>query len=523
MSTPKNQIPYWISDMQSMNQRQDLDKIPDSSSPLLVNISLARPGTWMKRKGSSLLGTHRSGKGVFGLIDYARNNGTNNVQAVRSIDLYQYNSGVFAAIDANHFPYEEKVESVVYKNRVYMTSPSLNLCYNTGGLMTDVGSGGNEIKGQTLAVAQQTLFIGCITSNENRIYYSLFNLATNQPGDQFWNDSEANLAASTRWFTVPGKNTALFSYGVTGQVYAFTEDACYSFDITFADNATGVKQVFDIGCCGPRAVTQCNGWMIWIDMSRRIWAWGGAGPPMPLSWDLEDEGNGEAIMNQISTSGLEDIAAGSVGNTFYFSVGNLSVLNRSLQNVVITGLLSQNLNSVLWSLYTYPARPIIFAKAKLGGKKVLLFGAEDLDNVYQMDNGTTDGGTAIDMFGITKFFPIEGPFTTKEGDHLLVKYRPQSVKRSYLEIRYSIDCNLNYRPISDPNTGEKGYGVVNMYDSSYSDRRDAMKKVGLPQDVRGRSISIEFRNNTLSAGCEVSGFGIGISSVKALDINIETT
>lgn len=67
---------YWMYDLQGIIQRQDMDKTPDNSSPSLVNISNAKPGTWIKDSGSALVDATQAGNGVYGLITFRKNDGT---------------------------------------------------------------------------------------------------------------------------------------------------------------------------------------------------------------------------------------------------------------------------------------------------------------------------------------------------------------------------------------------------------------------------------------------------------------
>ena len=55
---------FWQTNLQGVMQRQDPDKIPDSYSPLHVNVSTDKPGTWITRKGTDLLATTQVGNGV---------------------------------------------------------------------------------------------------------------------------------------------------------------------------------------------------------------------------------------------------------------------------------------------------------------------------------------------------------------------------------------------------------------------------------------------------------------------------
>ena len=84
------------------------------------NISLDKPGAYIKRKGSDLKATTQAGNGVYGLIEYKSNAGTGKVHSVRSTDLDAYTVGTdtWDAIDAAQFTASTKVQSVNYLNKV---------------------------------------------------------------------------------------------------------------------------------------------------------------------------------------------------------------------------------------------------------------------------------------------------------------------------------------------------------------------------------------------------------------------
>lgn len=514
----------WLPDLQGMNNRQDMDKIPDNASPLLKNISLDRPGIWGKRKGSSLLGTTSAGSGVQGLITYNKNDGTNVLRSVRGGNLDVYTAGTWSTIDASQFS-TGRVFSVNYKGAVYHASESVFLCYETGGACTDVGTGNDRIKGRCIASAQNTLFIGHIYATgagtvayEDRVYYSLFDSSNNVPGHQFWNDAEGSLAASTRWFTLNEPVRGLFSYSATGLVYAFTDNKCYSFNMIGASNQTGIKGEFDIGLAHQRAITECNGWMVWMSPDKRIWAWGGAGLPKPISWDLEDDDGGASVINSIATTDQGTINAGSMGNVFYFSVGDVVLYNETVTNAVIKGLATTDFSYILWSLESYPYRPVIFSKGRDTYKSVMYVGMDDINDVYQFNVGTNDGSTAVQAFARTKFHDFGLPADTKELVTLYIKYRPQSTTNNYLRVRFAKDGELNYVTITDPDNSVINHGIINMYASDSSTRLSRVDKIQMRKGYQFRTISIEIGNLQSSEDFEVSAIGFEFAGSTKLQI-----
>lgn len=525
---------YWFSDFLGMNQRQNWDVIPPNQSMLLRNVTMDKPGALTKRKGSDLLATTQAGDGVYGLIQYISNTKTGKVHAVRSTDLDKYNDStdLWETIDSGQFTAQTKVQSVNFKNRVYHISTSDNLCYDAGGACTDVGAGGNEIRGNSIAIAQiNYLYVGGVTyiggigavNYQDRVYYSIFDSQNNVATHQLY-DSGDTMATSTRWFTLNAPCRGLFRFGTAeGLLYAFTENECIRWNMRLENNATGLDVMFPIGLANPRAITECNGYMVWMSPDKRIWAWNGNyGKPQNIGWPIEDDTNEEAIINLISNAQVEHVCAGSIGNTVHFSIGDINYFGEAMTNCVIKGLFTQNMNYVYWTLDTYPVKPVIFANAFINNKRVLLFGADGVDDVYQMYEGKNDGTVAVDARIKTMFAGHGTPLNTHIAKFLWLKFRPQSSQSTYPKISYAKNGKFTYIPISDPDAGTPltKYGKVDMYESDYATNTDKILPINFPGGVKYRTISLEIANAQLNEGFEISGIGIGYS-IEPLDIRPE--
>ncbi len=418
-------------------------------------------------------------------------------------DLFVYQGSGWTSVASSVFTNQARVSSVNYIDRVYHISKEDFLSYETGGTLTEVGAGADRIKGNTLAVAQNTLLVGGNIDYPDRVYYSRFDIDNNVPTDILWEETEGSLANSTRFFSVGESVTAMFTYSVSGRAYIFTQSEGYTFDISNADNAYGVVKKFNIGCANPRAITECNGWLIWMDASARIWAWGGSGPPVPYSWEIEDDTGRDAIINKIKVREIQNVCAGSIGSQFYFSVGDIDVLNRNLENAVIKGLVSQNFNYIIWSLDTYPFRPTIFANTTIDQEEQLLMGTE-AGNVYIMNTNFNDDGGAINAFALTSFYKFGSYFRTKSARQLAIKFRPQPDEETYITVAYSIDGGLNYTTISDPDQGIVNYGKIDTYSANSAVELSNVARIQFPAETRFRTLSLEIGNAQLDKSIEVS-------------------
>jgi hypothetical protein len=526
-------IPQWISDLGGIIQRQDMDKIPDNSSPLLLNISLVKPGTWMKRKGTDLLGTTLAGSGTRGALDYLKPDTTHEIHAVRTTNLDKYVSATdtYSTIDAADFASTGQVQSVNYLGRTYWIGANEPLRYSSGGTTTavvDTAGTPQTIQGNTIATAQNTLFIGGINkigsgavSYRDRVYYSRFDEDTGLGTHNYYDDAHAwEWQLTTRFFSTVTPVRALYTFSTLGTVIAFSESEAYQFNIRYEDQLAGVDRLFGIGCVGPRAVTECNGWLTWMAPDKRIMGWtGGSTPPQPLTWAIEDDANGEAIINKILASNLSTVCAGSLGNTIYYSIGTITQFGETITNALLVGLFSQDSSSILWSLYSLPFKPTIFFNANFDGERVLCFGNETNDNIYRMEIGTSDNGTAITAKARTKFYHFSMPYQTKETQNIFVKFRPQAVNNTYLKVSAAYDGKVSYAALSDPDavTPVTTHGVIDMYQSDYATNLDKVGIIEHDAAKQYRSVSWEFSNNILDESFVISSFGQDVTELALLD------
>jgi len=522
---------YWINNLLGINQRQNADDIPENMSYVTKNVSLDKFGIWAKSKGNDILGVTGIGRGVYGLEQYRAVNAVQNIHAIKATDLesYSYTANTWTTIDASQFGNQVRTESVNYINRVYWLNAFNNLCYESEGTCTNVGAGGNEIKGLAIATAQNTLFVGGVTSiagsgvdEQDRVYYSLFDNTNNVPDDQLY-DTGDTMATSSRWFTLQARVRALHAFSADNLLYAFSDRATYKYDMRFENNATGLVKVFSIGAANPRAVTEVNGWMIWMDNNARIWAWGGAGLPIDLGWEIDDDTQEEAFIAKIDRTNLKNVCLGSLGNKLYVSIGDLDYFDVHYDNAVLTCVVDQKLNNIRWSAEDWQFSPTIFKTINNVGKDILLWSHESYfentdKDVYQTNQGFDYDGTGISSFARTKFTGAGNPMVTKEAKELLIKYRPQRNNNTYLKVSYAIDGKRSYTVLSDPENNITDHGVLDMFDADHGLKFDKVAKIAFPGGVNFRTISIEVGNDQLGESFEISGIGIRYMERGDLDL-----
>lgn len=521
-----------------MSQRQDSDQIGDNQSPLLINISNDKPGTWSKRNGISELNSiSRATGGIKGLIEWTANTSAVNnnlrihsfrgtqVTGAYNLEYFDQSVSTFTTIDNSQTSIDQ-IESVNYKDIVYHISKNNYLAYESGGGLTTVTSA--NIKADCMCVSQNTLFVGNVTTingaatdQQSRVYYSDF--SSNTPSDNLFDSSRnQTIATSTNFFTVLAPIKGLFAFSALGVLCVFTRDACFTFDVRLLDSRTGPIKRFNIGLIHKRAITECNGIMYWIDYEGRIWGWSGYGLPVNVSWELQDDENGEAILSALNRSDLTVFCAGSINNKIYFGLGtSITYKGQTINNPVLKGLVGQNNQNITWSLDDFPVRPAIFRQAvvTLGSvsKRRLIFGSATTDDIYAVGYGLIDGlSTAISASAKTKFMDFGMPIFDKNYQRLLIKYRPQPNPGTYLIVKWAVNGNFTYTTLSNPvytgsglpATGTVGAGTIDMNVGYTSTSSFYTQILNLPPECNGKSISIEVSNNTANQDFEVSAIAI---------------
>lgn len=513
-------------DFQGLNSRQDISKIPDEKSIFLRNVSLSKLGTLVKRFGSSILGNPSVASLIQGAIEYYQYSGTRNIIAMSNGNINFFDGSNWRTIASSVFTPTPLVNMALFNNKVYMVSPNDNLIsLDSNNQILTVGDNGNQISGKNICQIQNTLFISNITgvggysvSQQDRCYFSFTNGSIST--DQFYTNAagQNTILTSQRFFTLHSPIIASFAFGVTGLSYHFTEDACYQFDLRTTSNLLGPQKVFNIGICGPRAICECNGFMIFMDKNGRIWVWGGTGLPSNISIDIDDDMYGDSLIASLNKANLSSVAAGSLLNHFYFSIGNITFQNEVLNNVIIKGMISQNIYKIPQAIFShddYPIQANIFLKAKLNNIDNLFFGSNSTGDIWQMNvNQYNDNNAAIPMEVMTKFLNFGEYFNTKESTELFIKYRPQTYFKNYLVVSYAINSNINYTIISDPVNNVQGNGIINMYDLAAPLLKEAIGVIKMPSLGSVQTIGYKFGHYINNVGCEIAGYAPRISMAE---------
>jgi hypothetical protein len=504
-----------------MDRRLDPDKIGDGYSPLAVNVDLARLKTVRKRQGQTLLGTAKIGNfPIQSIIEYIRTDSEPEIHAVISGSLFKYDKVAksWTTLNSGCFPSKKQVQSVQFKNRIYHVSIEDNLQWEDGTVATPTTVNGS-VKAKCMAVGQRTLFIGGVTfggvSYPSRVYYSRFDVIAGVSTDVFWESTETGFADSTRFFDVEGGQVqAITSFGNRNRVYVFSDTKCYAFDIDQVEtNPFGaLVEVFPIGCCGAKAIYGTDAMLYWMDKLGKIWGWSGnTTRPEELSYIIDDENLGSSVISKIdkTVGNMSQISAFGLGKRIYFNVGSIQLDNVSLPNCAIKLSLSQNGLRANFSLDTFQDRLLNGCVVTLDTGKYLAVG--NSSNVLLLNNGLNDidkqgAEVAIDSYYRTKSYHFNSPFTEKQVNTMMVKYRPTLIDPCYLQVKMSLDSDNNWQTITDPTEAVARFGIVNMYNEKAT-KQQVTATLNIPNEYKGLTFAFEFGNAKKDQSYEISMWG----------------
>ena len=529
--------PIYFDQFYGMDRRVDADKLGQGLSPLAVNVDLDRLGTVRKRKGQTILGqSGGSGQVVQAVFEFVNAAGISEIYSVKNGSIYKYDkiNDIFSVVNGGSakFTTNDQVQVEQFKNRVYFSSKSGNLCYFDGTTVIDVNTKEiDKIKATCMAVAQRTLFVGNVTFNNvtysDRVYYSLFDTVNRVEDDKFWEAAEEGLADSTRYFMVEGgivRNIITFSN--INRVLIFSDSKCYSFDINqVATNyLNALQDVFNIGCAGEKAATVVDGVLYWMDRKGKIWAYSGnTSRPEEISYMIDDENLGASVISQIDKSdlNLSQVSAFGIGKKVYFSIGSIGLDRESLPNACIKIAASQNGFKGYFAIDTFPSRLLCGNIATINNSQFLMVGTSE--NILLLNSGLNDvssdnGELAINSYYRTRSMHFSYPFANKFIDEVMVKYKPSILANNYLDMAVAVDGQVEYIPVTRPKTEVLTHGVINTYDPKAEYLGQKTSKIKLPNELKAQTISIEFSNRQLNETFEICGFGFEKISIENLNL-----
>jgi len=241
------------------------------------------------------------------------------------------------------------------------------------------------------------------------------------------------------FFNVPGGIRALTGGEVFNQALMLgTSD--FWFQITGLSSETFAENdnLISPGPAGWRLTCVFGGWLIWLSVDRKLWAWNGAGEPVEVSWKISRrDGSGMLAMEDLSSSQLAScelraysfgrysvivLCAQTSANPGYFDWVSLWDVSALAGPAGPFGAMTKD-GRLMTSAESdmFPSHQLVTSACVLVGVTPYLFLADSNGNVYRWPDGFSDAGVNYTPQLGSEFSDLDEPDILKRMRTLDVK------------------------------------------------------------------------------------------------------
>ena len=204
-----------------------------------------------------------------------------------------------------------------------------------------------------------------------------------------------------------GKCTGVGKTG--GLMLIFFERAMYSWN----GKSTEADELVGVGCSSQESVAiDKESGILFFANEHGVYITKG-GYPQKISKFVQD------YFDNMSSANYQHIAGGCDGKHYFCSIGNVTINNKTINNVV----LRYTIASQEWAVLSYPTQPRVFSQYISGTDVKLLYGDND-GNVIEIDSSDTDDNTGDNSnIPIDYEFDFQDIFQPLMGGHKSIKNR----------------------------------------------------------------------------------------------------
>lgn len=216
------------------------------------------------------------------------------------------------------------------------------------------------------------------------------------------------------FFSVPGGIKAITGMIVFNQTLMLsTQDFWFQISGNSAQTFQEQDNIFAPGACGPRCICILGGWMLWLGIDKKLWAWNGSSEPVEISWKIaRRDGGGMLSMEDMNAEQLAsaELRAYSFGryqllalfvntsenpSTYldWVQLWDVSVLSGPagpFGQMTEDGRLQTSAESDM-----FPSHAIVASANVLVDEFQYLFIADVTGNVYRWPDGYQDAGVSV--------------------------------------------------------------------------------------------------------------------------------
>jgi hypothetical protein len=246
----------------------------------------------------------------------------------------------------------------------------IGTAWETSGGPLDIG---NMPRGKYVMVYKDQVLTAGVTGYPDTVYIS--SVPDSSTMTISWSSGNRSITVN------PDDRGNITGFGKIGNVaLIFKDDGMFRWN----NRATDADQVIDVGCSSQESV--CVGGDV-LTFWNRDGAWLTKGEyPVCISKPIQP------WIDAVSADELDDVATGTDGDHFFYSVGNVTKDGRTFSNVVFR----YSINTHEWAVYSY-AKRFTFLTSYKDGTEVKLVGATDDADCQQIELATAydDDGTPI--------------------------------------------------------------------------------------------------------------------------------
>jgi len=397
-----------------MNSKVVGHLILDSETKLSQNCILDDPiGAVTKRKGYSQIGGQiTASEDILGNYYFTSSTSANSQHLVGCGTAIYYNSSGTWTLTSSSWTADTKIRFESFLDRVFAfngTDTPVSWAGTGGWGNTDLVSAPICKYGR---VYQDRFYFANASGNQSRVYFS----SVPTSGVITW-------ATSTDYLDVNPEDGQVIT-GLdenSGRLLIFKNDSMFRWN----GYSTEADPIIDIGTPSQESVKTIHN-ITYFFNRYGVYAYDG-GMPYLISRKVQD------WIDAIDQSTLDDVIAEVDNDHYYCAVGDVTVDSVSYSNVVLV----YHIPLKAWTIWTLVDTPKAMACYYSSGARLVSFG-DDNGEVFRLNNGNDDDGTAINVNIETKQYDLETPEEYKKWTEA---YLLTEKARGLVEVGVKIDNN----------------------------------------------------------------------------------
>jgi hypothetical protein len=350
-------------------------------------------GDGVVRLGTTILGaTIAANKTPLGMAEFVNSSGTPNLtiavlSGASTATIYYYDTSWHAS------------GATALSNTAYNRFATLgDYCFRVNGVQSMTSSTDGNTWGTTNCITTDSvipsliirtkarLLVSGFSSYRSRVYFSSI-IAPQSSPKLTWSTS----ATTGDWIDVnPDDNGAVTGFAETSNTcLVFKNNGMYRMDVV--NKTVDTQNIFNIGAIAQESITSCQG-VVYFFSGLDIRQTTGDFPEQISRLGVQD------FIDAIPQANWSKVCSGTDGLNVYFGIGDVTVNNRALTNVV----LKYSTRDSTWSVHSYSKAYKFFSQFTTSANGREMVGLDTAGDVQTINLGNSDDGTPIYYEQITQ-------------------------------------------------------------------------------------------------------------------------